>query len=244
MSEVSGALPAVVTALREELAPLLARGTVERRLMTEAGRFYRLKLGDRGLIAGFTGDGAIAAATGMRALLAAVEIEHLLLMGVAGGLSPELAPGALLLAREVRDGLRSVVLPDGTLMARAQSGDVTVGILVSHERIATTPEEKAELYRTVGDGAAAVDLETAAWVCSAAESGVPYVAVRSVSDGASEALPLDFNRFQDARGQVQRGKIVLFALLRPWRIPQLAALGRRTRQCGERLADFAEMFFR
>jgi len=87
---------------------------------------------------------------------------------------------------------------------------------------------------------AAVDLETAAWARVAGELGVPYLAVRAVSDTASETLPVDFNRLRGADGRVRRSAVVLEAVRRPRLIPGLFDLGRRTRRCAERLADSVE----
>lgn len=231
---------AVVTALREELGPLLARGRREGRLRLGPGRGHRLRLGPRPLVAAWTGDGAASAAEGLRALLARVRPGALLLMGVAGGLSPRLEAGDLIAARQVRDAAGPAPPPDPALLERAVgSGRTTPGILLTVERIATTPEEKARLRRGLGtEEPAAVDLETAVWARAAGELGVPYLAVRAVSDPAKEALPLDFNRFRDSRGRVRRLAVALHALRHPGMIGELRALDRRVRRCAERLADF------
>jgi len=234
--------PAVVTALREEVAPLLSRARVERRLRLRPGCFFRIRLGGRPLVAGWTGDGNLCAAAGLRALLAEVRVEALWLMGIAGGLSPELGVGDLVVAGEVHDAEGTAPPPDPAWLERvlAVSGGAA-GILVSAGRIATTPEEKAALWTSCGEPVpAAVDLETAAWARVAGELGVPYLAVRAVSDTASETLPVDFNRLRGADGRVRRSRVVLEAVRRPRLIPGLFDLGRRTRRCAERLADLAE----
>ena len=233
---------AVVSALREESAALLARGRVEERLRVPQGRFVRLRLGERSLVAGWTGDGATCAAAGLRGLLESVAVERLLLTGIAGGLSPELAIGDLVVAREVRDGEGAAPPPDAAWLGRVtRERPLPCGLLVSAPQIAGTADAKASLWRAHGAIApAAVDLETAAWARIAGQARVPYLAVRAVSDTASEALPIDFERFRGADGRVRRGRLILHALLHPSRIPHLLELGRRTRLCGERLADLVE----
>ena len=232
----------MVTALREELAPLLARSRVEGRLRAGRGRFYRLRLGPRPIVAGWTGDGARCAAEGLEDLLSRVPVDALILAGVAGGLSPELAPGELVLAREVRDETGPAPTPDPRWVERALSAvPATAGVLLSARRIAATAERKAELRRRLAGGApAAVDLETAAWARVAAARGVPYLALRAVSDAAGETLPLDFERWRDRRGRVRRAGVALHALLHPGTIGALLDLRRRVRLCAERLASAVE----
>ncbi len=240
----AGPRQAVVGALPEEVATLLARGR-KRRLPTAAGRFFHLALGQRQpLIVGWTGDGAGRAGEGLERLLQQTRIGSLVLVGVAGALTPGLEPGQLIVARQVRDPSGAVPSPDGALLERALLCRGTVaGMLLSSDRIATTTKAKAELlHRLGGDAPAAVDLETAAWVRIAAARGVPYVAVRAISDTAAESLPLDFNRWLDARGSVRRSSVVLHALRHPGTISELRALRRRIQLCAGRVAGFVEHF--
>ena len=231
---------AVVTALREELAPFLARCRVESRLSVSRGCFHRVHFKGRSLIVGWTGDGAPCAAAALRELLAAVEVDRLLLMGIAGGLSPELAIGDLVVAREVRDEEGAVPAPDSGWRERVLP-ELPHGLLVTSQQIAVTADAKQRLWQAHGAVTpATVDLETASWGRVADEAGVAYLAVRAVSDTASEELPIDFERFRGADGRVRRGRLVFHAVLRPVLIPRLLELGRRTRSCGERLADFVE----
>jgi nucleoside phosphorylase len=82
---------AVVAALPEELRPL------RRRLRDPANRTlgsYRAvagRLGDTGVVVLATGDGALRARAGLGKLLDSLEAEAVIAIGVAGGLSPDLA---------------------------------------------------------------------------------------------------------------------------------------------------------
>lgn len=234
--------PAVVTALGEELAPLLARCRREGRLAVGRGRFYRLRLGTRPIVAGWTGDGARAAAEGLEALLARVPVGALLFAGVAGGLSGDLAAGELVIAHQVRDSEGAAPPPDPGWVERAVGAvPATAGVMLSARRIASTVEQKSELRRRLGGGEpATVDLETAAWARTAAAGGVPYLALRAVSDTADETLPLDFERWRDHRGRVRRFGVALQALRDPRLIGPLAGLRRRLRLCAEGLAAAVE----
>ena len=81
------------------------------------------------------------------------------------------------------------------------------------------------------------DLETAAIVAVAASHGVPFVAIRAISDTAEEELPLDFNACLDGSGRISRSKVVGKAAMNPALIAPLWRLHKRARSCAERLAD-------
>ncbi len=229
---------AVVSALPEEAGSLVSRAWFGSRLRTRPGHFVRLRLAGRPLVVGWTGDGHRCAEAGLRTLLAEVRVEALWLMGVAGGLSPDLNVGDLVVSGEVRDGDGVAPPPDPQWVARAQDAGARPGTLVTADQIATTASEKADLWASCGEPApATVDLETAVWARVAGELGVPYVAVRAVSDAAGETLPMDFNRLRGDDGRVRKSRVALAALGRPRQIPALIDLGRRVRRCAERLAD-------
>jgi adenosylhomocysteine nucleosidase len=79
------------------------------------------------------------------------------------------------------------------------------GPFVSVSRVLCRAAEKTALGRATG--AIAVDMESAALAAVASRYGVPFVAVRTVSDLADEELPVDFNDFLTpktwARGVMQ-----------------------------------------
>ena len=163
-----------------------------------------------------------------------------MILGIAGGLSPGLEMGRLLVAGEVRDRLGTAPSPDRRWLERATAGEAGAGLLYTARRIAGTAAAKTRLWRDLGEpAAAAVDLETAAWARLAAERGIPYLAARAILDPAAEDLPLDFERFRDPRGRVRNWRVALRAVTRPALIGPLRELGRRAEVCADRLAAWA-----
>src|SRR5204862_7454033 len=77
---------AIVAALPEEVGPLRARLRGTRRLPVDAPLALTGRLADRAVTLVVTGDGAGRAQAGITALLEAVAVERLLLVGVAGAL--------------------------------------------------------------------------------------------------------------------------------------------------------------
>lgn len=236
---------AVVVALPAEAGPLRRRLRDRRPAELGGLRCEEGRLGGHEVVLAVTGDGAGAARRGLVRLLDAArpgEIEALVVVGVAGGLSDGLPVGSLVAAAEVRNGSGVVPVPDVAWLKRAlgQPG-VASGTVVSAAEIALDPIAKRRLGAVLpAGGPAVVDLESATFARLAAGRGVPYLVVRAVSDTVDEALPVDFNRFRGEDGGVRQRRVALHALPRPalWR--PLRELGRRVELCAERLADVAE----
>ena len=116
------------------------------------------------------------------------------------------------------------------------------GTLVTVDRPLVAAAEKAAWAARIGDGSAAVDMESAAWARAAAARGIPYIVVRAVSDAADEELPGYLSRCMDADGGIRRSA---------WRCARSRSRPR-SRRCSpcagacaiatERLAAFVEHF--
>jgi nucleoside phosphorylase len=150
-------------------------------------------------------------------------------------LSPDLRPGALLVAREVRDEDSGAPPPDAAWVARVlRLGGAEAGTVLSTARIlGSTAAKAAARARLAGDGPAAVDLESAAFARVAAARRAPYVVLRAVCDTAREELPVDLERCRDGSGAIRRLDVVRQAMLHPasalalWRLRQRLDDGAR-----------------
>lgn len=231
-------LTAVVSPLPEELAAVVAGTSVERRQRAGAWRFRLGRLAGAPVVLASTGDARQWAARGLTALLDAFPVGRLIVLGIAGGLSPALEPGTLIVARRVREGAVDAPAPDPEWRASAvASGLAIAGTVVTSEFILPYPEMKRALWLTLrGDEPAAVDLESAVYARIAGRRGVPYLAVRAVLDPAEEELPMDFNLCRRPDGRVSRARVVRRTMLRPGRMAEIVRLRRRVRLCAERLA--------
>lgn len=233
---------AAVATLWREVGPL-ARRLQDRKVWKSASRrFVEGGLGDVQIVLTATGEGAGLARQGVEALLERFTVERLIALGVAGGLTPDLETGAVVLARQVRDGQATLRPPDESwadaVLARTTAVEGTV---VSAARIASDAAEKAEVWRqAAGEGSGVVDLESAAVVRVAAARDLPYLVIRAVSDTANESLPLDFERFRDREGRIAQARVALQALRQPALWPSLMRLRRRVQRCAESLADVVE----
>jgi nucleoside phosphorylase len=233
-------LTGVVAAMEEEVADLRAR-LHGARTVAVAGAHVTLGWIGAGRVAlAVTGDGDRNARRGLSALLAAQLVKRVLVVGVAGGLSPDLDAGALVIASSV------INQADG-------------GVAVTATRIADTAEEKRSLLAMalVGAGhlaagaraavsdptakwAAVVDLESAGFAAVAGATGVPWTVLRAVSDTAADSIPPLLNRSRDEGGAVRRRRVVWGLLTAPGALLPLLALRERVRACAARLAQAVE----
>jgi adenosylhomocysteine nucleosidase len=233
---------AVIAAMRAEIAPLLALARIDQRHRLEGCRVYRGTLGGAPVVMAWTGEGAERAERGASALLERFAVSALVVVGVAGGLSPSLRAGMLIASRRVQDGSAPLPEPDAELLGRALRHEgVRAGMVLSSRRILSTAASKAEAGAALGDHEpAVVDLESAAFARVAAERRVGYLVVRAICDPAEEELPFDLECCRDGSGRVKRIKVVRQALRRPAAVGGLWSLRKRVALCADRLADLVQ----
>ena len=153
----------------------------------------------------------------------------LISIGFCGALDPALRRGDIFVATEVL-GVGPALLPEGASRAHH------TGSLISIDRVAITPAEKAELRRT---GASIVEMEAAAIAARAKLEGTPFYCIRAVTDTADESLPLDFNRMRDTDGRFSRVRILAATCRKPGTLfPELLRLNNRCKSAAKALGDF------
>jgi adenosylhomocysteine nucleosidase len=104
--------------------------------------------------------------------------------------------------------------------------------LATSDRVADE-EEKRRLAATYN--ASLVDMEAAAIGRLAAMRGIPFYAIKAVSDPLNAKLP-DFNRFLTPSGQLQTAKLILHVLPRPWHWPALIQMGENSNKAARNIA--------
>lgn len=196
-----------------------------------------------------SGMGPANSAHAAKQLLESAPGKSLLICGFAGSLSPALVPGSFIVAQRVcstAPGAISYANNDSKLMSRAVSAfraarqEWEAMPLVSADHVVITAAEKQQLASQTMAGA--VDMETAAAVAVADKQGVPWLAVRVITDGVDDTLPLDFNTFVGPDGNLSQGRVALAALTHPWKIPALIRLGSRSSLAANNLAAFLKAF--
>lgn len=163
--------------------------------------------------------------------------------GLAGALRQEHKPGEVLVARAIRDSKPQKPLPcdEGLVQLAEASGAKVVEAFYTSERILVRAEEK----RKVSDLADAVEMESRQVVGQGrlpGWRGSRCVAIRAISDGVDEDLPLDFNKVLDLRGDVNTRQIIAEVARRPQVLPSLARFGWQSRRAAGALAVFLDRY--
>jgi adenosylhomocysteine nucleosidase len=157
-----------------------------------------------------------------------------MVVGIAGGMG----------SSKVGDVVFPEVVVDkasGTEYRPSPLGDVqSSGRLVTHDDFDMQP---AECDALVAKGFIAVDMETAAVAGVCEQRGVPWSAVRSISDLVG-VTPGDVIGLVNPDGTPNVGASVRYLLTKPWRIPRLVRLGLDARGAANAAAAAAARLLR
>lgn len=148
--------------------------------------------------------------------------------GVAGGLDPRLKSGDVVLATEVMAGARrwdaatdlSEELLGGADFERQR---IVRGGLVGVEQVVGERAAKAALHSETG--AAAVDMESHIAAAYAFDAGLPFAALRVISDPANRALPKLVATAVKPNGGIDLRKVLRGVARNPASIRSLVSTG-------------------
>lgn len=155
--------------------------------------------------------------------------------GVAAGLDPTLAPGALVVTAQVVTGDTNgtaTAVPTTSVsqrwaervVARLHARTlVSTGPIAHADRILATKDAKRDLART---GAVAADMETRGIATVAESKGVPWIAVRAIADASNVALPAAVFSAVDESGRVLPGRLLAALVRHPSQLVMLPPLAR------------------
>jgi adenosylhomocysteine nucleosidase len=170
------------------------------------------------VIATLSGMGTKGAAEAAARLIDA-GAQHVVVMGIAGGLVPETPIGEMITPEVVLDrdaGGEYKPLPLG--------GSVAKGRLSTSTTFTSDPTHIATL---IADGVIAVDMETAAVGRVCEQRGVPWSVFRSISDKPSDGM-VDESLFALANddGSPNIGASLRYVATHPWKVPMLVRVAR------------------
>lgn len=211
----------IITAMPTEVWPLIRRWRRNTRL--HDGRTYHFFESPEAVVL----PGGIGHDAGRRAAEATVSLylpELLIATGLAGGLKPEWRLGRTMIAAEVIDS------GSGQRFKTVQGQ----GVVISSRMIAGVAEKRR--LAAAFPQADVVDMEGAAVAEIAEQHGLPFMAVKAVSDNLEFDLP-PLNEFVAADGQFRAVQFTLWSALRPQWWPKIARLKRISDQGAVALAD-------
>lgn len=150
--------------------------------------------------------------------------------GLAGGLTPAMRPGTLLIPSAVLPEDGGAAFPTADLwrtnLLRALPEALT-GALLSADHVVTTMAEKRDLFEETA--AVAVDTESAGVAEVAARHGLPFVAMRAICDPHDMALPRSARAAVRPDGRVALRPVLAAVLRHPGELARLAATARASR---------------
>jgi adenosylhomocysteine nucleosidase len=166
----------------------------------------------------------------------------LLSWGTAGGLVPGLAPGSLVLPKTVMGSDLSLFQVDPSWHERLRNrleGRIGLrsGTLIESPTVLMTPEEKRALASRTG--AVAVDMESAAVAFTAEEAGLPFVAIRVVSDTLDQTLPSSVLSAYDKSGHLKMWRLLKGLVQHPEELLGWMRLTRGLRKARKTLTRIA-----
>ena len=179
-----------------------------------------------------------------KAACAALPVRAYVSVGFSAALKPELRPGDVVVGVRAAhvDDQDACFESDRALLQTAMGallgyGTCLFGPLLAADRVLTTSMEK----RAVAGSALALDMESLGAAKAASEAGVPFLAIRVISDTLDEDLPVDFNRFMKGGG-MDWPRFFLHVVTHPGVIPGLMRLGRNSRLAAHNLAGAVDRF--
>ena len=211
---------AIIAALEREIAPLV-HGWERLNLRSGADVFIAPST-----VATAAGIGATAASVASKALLEELSPSILISVGLAGAVSPSLHVADLILPEKI------ISAETGRAFPVTASGSALSGTLLSSPMVLSIAQKEAAARHN----AIAVDMEAAAVAEVAAQAGIPFLAVKAISDEADfEMLP--FERFVRPDGSFSTASLLAHAALRPHWWPRLLRLSRNSRLASEALCQ-------
>lgn len=186
--------------------------------------------------------GGIALRKGVHALPMLLEQrpDICLVCGLAGALSPSLRLEEIVVARRaaVATGDLEQSFDFRLVEIAVQLGATVVEVSLTTDRILGTTQSKL--------GAAShgdiVEMESFKILKQASEKWIPTVQIRAISDLANQDLPLDFDKCTNKRGEISLFRVLLEILGHPFRLFDLVAFGKTSKNASVKLADFLDRY--
>jgi adenosylhomocysteine nucleosidase len=219
----------IIAAFRREVAPLLRRRRDVARV--EQG-VYSFSLNGEPIVLAISGMGEENARRAARALLQRFSLHAVFSVGFAGGLSDAVVPGALVVADEVIDASTGQRYPCRASLLGGPSG--RRGGLLCARRIISSAEQK----RLLGQkwNALAVDMESGGVARVAAEAGLPFGALKTITDSVEHTMAIDFQRCRSDDGRLSKWRLVREAITSPGAARDLWRLAGNSRRAAITLA--------
>ncbi|MEX0665322.1 MAG: 5'-methylthioadenosine/S-adenosylhomocysteine nucleosidase [Acidimicrobiia bacterium] len=223
---------AMLAPMVPELAPLKKKIPLTKVDPSNGAYTHEGQVGYVRVVAVITGIGTQPAKETTERLLDGIKVDHLMVVGIAGGMGPSVEIGDLVIPELVVDEATGKEVRPNVL-----EGSKPRGTIVTSDRFGYDDVTNAKF---IADGVVGVDMETSAVgiVCEA--RGVPWSAYRGISDrGDDDSVDVEVLKLAGADGSGDGKALMKYLLRRPWKIFYLAKLGKGTYKAVNVAADAA-----
>jgi adenosylhomocysteine nucleosidase len=227
----------IITAMPDESRAVLKAAGHCRKSLLSGRKRYCSQIAGHEIVLVEGGMGMLNA--GWAAMALATENPELMISaGFGGAVLPGLGVGDVVMAQQLLQwgagGFEEIAVGFFGLNAIAASLGLTRATFISCNEI----QDKRSLAARLPVSAVnpVLEMETAAVARVAAAHGIPFLALRSISDPADEELDFTIDEFCDAQMRIRPIKVFATILARPRIIPQLIRLARSSRVAAASLA--------
>jgi nucleoside phosphorylase len=226
----------LIAAMRQEQDALLRTSSDWRRLPAGLIRGYSNQTGGRRLILVTSGMGMKRASISAGNLVENGSVDYLISFGIAGAVENDLAIGDVILIERVcalENGTAGKCVPLQNWSALAfQEAEQELqrrGVRLYRGTAVTTDGSQVFGDQLEGLEHPVLEMETMGIAQVAAEKGIPFLAVRAISDGPTAPIPFDLGEMMDKDANLQIGKLFKMVIRRPQVLVGLSRMMKNSR---------------
>lgn len=209
---------AILAPMRSELAPVVQAFSLTRATEGDT-KLSTGSLGDTEIVATTTGIGTAGARAATERVLE-TQPDHVMVVGIAGGVGPTVKIGDLIVPSVVVDKFSGTEYRPSHLGTPAPA---------ARGRIVTSDDfliDRGMLDELIAADVIALDMETSAVAEVCVARGVDWSVIRAISDMATDHPDDAVLGLANPDGTANGAAVAKFLLTKPWRIPSLAKLQR------------------
>jgi len=237
----------LIAAMAEEIRPLLRLAGKYRKEKIDGFEAYRFTFGKEKVLLIKSGMGLDNAAAAAKVLIKAQPC-IVMNFGFCGAVKAGPQVGDIMVAQRILLNRENLFSPQSGIVeenAKRLCRTLTDALNGKDFRVhggafITTSEirNKVEMSRLVPAWAPnpVLEMETAGVAKAVATDGVPFLAVRGVSDDAGEELGFSISELTDAEMKLRVGKVLLTVARKPRIIPQMLRLAQNSKKAAQNLA--------